>query len=320
MNAFLSPPFFQSRIRCSSFQCRRRNSIDVTPTCCATSSHASEPLMPDIDYDDLRSDKDYVVLDNSEVAFLLDELDRRGNMSLDLNSISFEDEFLRLAEVHADEQKQPSKSSNVKKETEVGMQYFADENMEFMPRWLREAYQCGEHGAYEAGAESRVGEIESSSRRLRDIIERRMGESGEMVGVDGIVDCTIADVASDYTLPVEFIVDALVEFGVDRPVRVGQSVRDCMTSEEIERLLRLVSSFDAQDLGERYSDRCVRELADTYDLDLECLLDVCRSEGVELCLGADTRLAVIKEDRILDMMVKGKTFERPYPSALEGLE
>lgn len=223
------------------------------------------------------------------------------------------------------------KESEQNGESETGegvMRYFADENVSLMPSWAREMYTHNTHKELEDGAQRLVPD--TSRRRLHDILasgprsigenEDDMGPSGRGGAAGGLVDCHVRDVADDYHVPEELVVDAMVSFGVGLPISSGQSVRDSMTTDEIERLLKLISSFDAADLADRYSDRTIEEVAEDYDLDASDILKVCEKEGLYVHAGAETKLSVVREDRVLDILLKGAPFGQPYPPLLDGLE
>eukprot|EP00177_Eucheuma_denticulatum_P001305 GFKZ01002367.1.p1 GENE.GFKZ01002367.1~~GFKZ01002367.1.p1 ORF type:complete len:344 (+),score=51.33 GFKZ01002367.1:164-1195(+) len=321
----LRPPKFQSSGPRRS--CHR-------PSACALPRHPA----PDVPTEDLVTDDQYVVLDGSDVSRLIEELQNQGDDQLgsygdDSESASpVLETFLNFAERRSDEWEGRPPSSDFAAEAPVAsavvdkeqlenlppMKYFQDEHVEYMPSWLAEAYSTGEYTAFEEEADS--ADSQGRTKRLQDIVERKRGVGNEFVGVDGIVDCTVADVAEDYGLPVEFVVDALLHIGVERPIMLQQSVRDCMTTEEIHRLVKLVGSFDAPDLADRYSDRSIREVAEDYDLHVQTLMDVCEKEGFFLCSKEETRLSLLKEDRILDILLRDAPYGQEYPSPLEGLE
>lgn len=203
------------------------------------------------------------------------------------------------------------------------MEYFKDDHMQFMPSWAKKAYLDGEHDMLEEGSR-RIAQ-NSGNRRLHSIVEqrKRAGPRGipEQDGEgEGIYDCTVMDVADDYHVPVEFVVDAMLDFGVPLPIEPTSSVRNKMTSEEIERLLKLITSFDAIDLADRYSDKSIKELTDDYDLDENCLVDICAKERLYLCVGVHTRLSIPREDRVLEIALKDGLYGQPYPDLLDGLQ
>lgn len=211
---------------------------------------------------------------------------------------------------------------DVESEGSVGsMDYFTEENAMYMPSWIREMYEANTHYELQQGADRLVPT--GSAKRLQDIVDRRRASEAlgsEVQHGDGIADCTVGDVAYDYRVPIEFIVDALLAIGVPVPVTESTSIRDSMTSEEVSRLLRLVATHDPAVLADRYSDNCIEEVADAYDLHTEDILSICKREGLYLCNGAKTHLSVIREDRVLDILLKGEVLGKPYPPLLEGLE
>lgn len=199
------------------------------------------------------------------------------------------------------------------------MDYFSNENREFMPSWVREMYENNEHQKLELGSNDLSRGF--GFKKLHDIAERRMGEAFEgMTGEDGIADCTIGDVADDYHVPIEFVVDALIAFGIQTPIKENQSIRGTLTTAEIERLLVIFARHDSATLAERYSDRCISELASDYDLDVGQILNVCQREGLYIHAGKETHLSLIVEDRVLDIILNNEPTGKDYPPLLEGLE
>lgn len=215
-----------------------------------------------------------------------------------------------------------SEGEDAGNENSVGtMDYFTEENAMYMPSWIREMYEADAHHELQRGADRLVPS--GSVKRLQDIVERRRGSKtldAEVKHDDGIIDCTVGDVAYDYHVPVEFIVDALLAIGVPVPVTESTSIRDSMTSEEISRLLRLVSTHDPAVLADRYSDNCIDEIADDYNIRAEDIISICKREGLYLCNGTRTHLSVVREDRVLDILLKGEALGKPYPPLLQGLE
>lgn len=137
---------------------------------------------------------------------------------------------------------------------------------------------------------------------------------------EGILDCTVEDVAVDYNIPVELVVDIMWTYGVALPIKPSHGIRDSMTTDEIAQLLELITSFDCMDLSDRYSDHTLTELAEEYDTDVKLLVDACQAEGIYLALGKNTRLQLSREDRVLDI-ARGRATAGgfDYPPLLHGL-
>lgn len=327
--------FTDREATCPTTTARRKRVVSA----CADTPLEETVVAPfeDISFDELVSDDEYVVVDGKDVVKLVDELQRAGlddiGRSDDIEGLT--EDFLALAEERSDEKdgRVVQQEESVSAESEVSspsasedsdesaMEYFVEDHLEFMPRWAAEAYQAGEHGSLEDGG-SRLDGI-GGAKRLHDIVARKKAvetdSSNESASCDGIVDCTVADVSDDYNVPVEFVVDAMLYFGVPVPISSSQSIRDCMTTEEIGKLLTLITSFDSQDLGDRYSDRTITELAEDYDFEVDKIIEVCEKEGLYLCREAQTRLSTVREDRVLDIILKGAALGQSYPPLLEGL-
>ncbi|CAN8064033.1 unnamed protein product [Agarophyton chilense] len=280
---------------------------------------------PNIDYEDFVSDDTHVVLDNHQISSVLEKLKASGR-DTSLN-IDWQEDFLSLAEEESNEkyeehvqpvtEKNGGDDAKAKKMLSPGtMNYFCDENLSHMPRWLREMYVNGSHEELENDADRFC-----NKQRLHDIVARKKDlDAKNMRNGDGIVDCTVGDVADDYSVPVEFVVDAMLAYGVPVPIMESTSVRNSMTTGEIQKLLKLITSFDHVDLAERYSDDSLAEIAEAYDVDVSHLIDICEKEGLYLCREEKTRLSLVRENRVLDIMFRGADMGRPYPPLLEGLD
>ncbi len=274
--------------------------------------------------DELKSDNEYVVVDGKDVESLIKEMQLSGDDAL----LAFEEEqerFLQLAEEKTGIcSSAPETSTSTPGDSSVPeqvMEYFTDDNMLHMPKWAREAYEKGDHIELEKGSWNVIPA--KGPRRLHAIVEAgnngafREGLSGS--GDSGIFDYTVTDVASDYGIPVELVVDILIEFGVKTPVSLDASIQDKLMNKEIESMLHLITSFDAQDLSDRYSDRSLLELAEDYDMDVELIEELCEDEGIYLACDEHTRLQLSREDRVLDILLNDGARRKPYPSLLEGL-
>jgi hypothetical protein len=368
---------------------------------CSSASEDSNQLneqartesFPDMLYDELVSDEDYVVIEGKDVGLLIEELRANGQDDLGASGDAVTDGILSAAErvamnremletahgggassVDVGSQDLPATSVEPREspgvfgsraagaasaEGESTMQYFTDKNMSFMPSWARTAFLDGKHEELEVGA-SRIGLgrgtgrleailVASKANDLADIrrrvaplvgdiqggaseMVRGRGDTGrlsaaEEVGIDpedwkgaGILDCSVSDVADDYNVPVELVADIMLVYGVQLPIKPYDDIRDRLTMEEIERMLELITSFDAMDLSDRYSDQTITELAEDYDVDVDAIVFACEAEGVFLIFGKDTRLQLSREDRILDI-ARGRASPggHEYPSLLHGL-
>lgn len=315
-----------SPLRRRRYHAKRRGAM----ACIAPDEHTS----PDISYDDMVSDDTHVVLDSDQVAQLLERMEKSGRDFLSPEEEDDPNDFFTYVEQQIDDANQKKAPAEVSTpqplklplkrdiygdgDTESEpLNYFDDNNVQYMPSWLKEAYLAGEHVNLEAAAE-RIS-AKPQRQRLHDIVARKKATTDEMRAGDGIVDCTVQDAADDYGVPDEFVIDAMLAFGVPTPLTADSSIRDCMTTDELHELLHLITSFDAVDLADRYSDKTISELAEDYDITIKQIVDVCEKEGLYLCAGSSTRLSVVREDRVLDIILKGAALGQPYPPLLDGL-
>lgn len=265
---------------------------------------ASQDSMHDDDsLSDFVSDTTHVVLDSRDIPDVLKRL-----QTSERDPDFFLDDFLQHAEHHADgtspaTSPDTSTSSESSKSESQVIDYFHPDFLPYLPRWAQDAFDADDTLSLSST------ESLPHRRRLEDIAAQPAG----------IADCLLSDVAVDYSVPIEFIVDAVLALGADHSIAVDDSVKQSLNDKQIADLLRLLSTFDAVDLAERYSDRSVKEMVDDYDLHLDSVMRICEAEGFHMCSGPASRLSLIQEDRILDIMLKGAAMGDPYPSALEGL-
>lgn len=288
-----------------------------------SSSSKNEPRVVDGEYDELKSDEDYIVVDGKDVSALIRAMQQSGEDAL----LALEDEpesTTGTTQGGATTTSTSTSKNGEKQDEEIPekeqavMEYFTEENLSHMPKWAREAYKLGNHS-----------ELEEASRLMEKKSQRRLHLLAESSGtndtdddtkdsVTDISDCRVCDVAEDYDVPVEFVCDVLLELGVKSP-RLDDAISARCNREEIGTLLHLISSFDSKDLSDRYSDRTLAELAEDYDLDLEAIEQLCADEQIYCAKGESTRLQVTREDRILDILMNDFPLKKPYPSLLEGL-
>mmetsp|Transcript_15776 Transcript_15776/g.40526 ORF Transcript_15776/g.40526 Transcript_15776/m.40526 type:complete len:113 (-) Transcript_15776:203-541(-) len=91
--------------------------------------------------------------------------------------------------------------------------------------------------------------------------------------------------------------------GVEYPIPLTERLRDRLSAEDTHNIISVLTTFDAYDLAERYSDRTIIELAEEYEVDVEVIENICNEEEVYLALGTQTRLAKNIEDEIVDRLL-----------------
>lgn len=142
------------------------------------------------------------------------------------------------------------------------------------------------------------GDEEEDDEDSDEDVDAEAGLGGSMV------DCTIEAVAEDYNVPIECVVDLMDDFGVRRPIWPDDRIRDRLMTKEIEELLRVLTTFDALDLNDRYSDRSLEELADLYDTPIGTVSLTAEALGFFLPLGTASRLRTDREEALIDALTR----------------
>lgn len=65
-------------------------------------------------------------------------------------------------------------------------------------------------------------------------------------GIEGL---SIADIASDYRLPIELVVEEMFKLGAGLPLKPTELIKDCLEWDQIKELVFVVTSFDAADVS-----------------------------------------------------------------------
>lgn len=178
------------------------------------------------------------------------------------------------------------------------MKYFDDRNKQYMPSWLKEAYENGDEEIFSGPKALRL-DADAVKQQAPTRKRGKIEDSEKMAVLDA---STIAEVAEDFRVPVEFVLDEVAALGARKPILPTDILEDRLLDDEIGKLTEVLTTFDYVDLCERYSDRSLREIAASYELDVDDVEDICGAEGIELCLGADTHLLKIREEQLVESL------------------
>lgn len=248
-------------------------------------------------YDDLVSDGAHVVLSGDQISELMTRL---GKDVLSDDEV----DFMSLAEEYDSDMDSEPPPAPVKAQTNT-VEYFTEENVDYMPNWAKDMFLSGTHCELEQ-------EVRTS---LHDIAAKNRGDEVDEEG-KGIEKCKVADVAEDYGVPEEFVVDVMMALEIPEK-RFGLPIRQACSAEQIEQMLTLLTTFDSGDLRERYSDYTLLELAENHEVDMESLMDVCIEAGIVVWKGESQRLLKSRETVVSNMVQGGEKQE--LPGVLEGL-
>jgi hypothetical protein len=117
---------------------------------------------------------------------------------------------------------------------------------------------------------------------------------------DGFLgDCTLYDIATDYSVPVCYLADVLCMWGVPVPIHMHDRLGDLVTGEQAFALVEAVNSLDIGDLQDRYSNQHILQLCEEWDIELKDAFEFAMKEGWSLPFGVRTNLRVEQENEIL---------------------
>ena len=115
-------------------------------------------------------------------------------------------------------------------------------------------------------------------------------------------DSTLLDISHDYAVPICYIADVLVTWGVPPPIDVHSRLGDLVTGEQAFALCEALNTLDNTELNERYSYDDIMTLCEDYDLELREVFDFCIKEGYHLPFGVRTCLRVEQEEELLRVL------------------
>ena len=116
-------------------------------------------------------------------------------------------------------------------------------------------------------------------------------------------DCTLDEIATDYSVPVCYLADVLCMWGVPVPIDTKSTrLGDMVTGEQAFAILEAVNSMDIAALQDRYANESLIQLCANWDLDLPEAFAFCVKEGWSLPFGVRTCLRVEQVDELLRVM------------------
>lgn len=115
-------------------------------------------------------------------------------------------------------------------------------------------------------------------------------------------DCTLSEIAMDYSIPVCYLADVLCMWGVPVPINVNDRLGDLVTGEQAFAILEAVNSLDAGALHDRYSNSNLLQVCDEYEVDVQRAFEMAMKEGWSLPFGVNTCLRVEQEEELLRVL------------------
>ncbi|CAJ1920352.1 unnamed protein product [Cylindrotheca closterium] len=122
---------------------------------------------------------------------------------------------------------------------------------------------------------------------------------------DGFLgDCTLAEIALDYSVPICYLADVLCMWGVPVPIDINSRLGDMVTGEQAFALVEAVNSLDIGALQDRYANQDMVKMCHEWEIDIRDAFAFAMKEGWSLPFGVRTVLRQEQEDELLRVYSK----------------
>lgn len=115
-------------------------------------------------------------------------------------------------------------------------------------------------------------------------------------------DCTLEEIATDYSVPVCYLADVLCMWGTPVPIDVHTRLGDMVTGEQAFAILEAINSLDVAALHDRYSNQSLMLLCEDWDIPLSEAFEMAMKEGWSLPFGVQTVLRVEQEEELIRVL------------------
>ena len=133
-----------------------------------------------------------------------------------------------------------------------------------------------------------------------EIIEAMGGKLKAQRREDGFMgDCTLSEIAMDYSVPICYLADVLSMWGVPVPININDRLGDLVTGEQAFALVEAVNSLDIGAIQDRYSNQNLLQVCEYWDIPITDAFNFAMKEGWSLPFGVRTNLRVEQEDELL---------------------
>lgn len=123
-------------------------------------------------------------------------------------------------------------------------------------------------------------------------------------------DCTLNEIAMDYSVPICYMADVLCMWGVPVPINIHDRLGDLVTGEQAFALVEAVNSLDIGAIQDRYSNQNLLQICNEWDIDLKDAFEMAMKEGWSLPFGVRTNLRLEQEEELL--RVFSRIYRDPY--------
>jgi hypothetical protein len=115
-------------------------------------------------------------------------------------------------------------------------------------------------------------------------------------------DCTLAEIATDYSVPVCYLADVLCTWGVPVPINVNERLGDMVLGEQAFAILEAIHTLDIAALQDRYSNNNIMEVCDASGIDMRDAFQMAVKEGWSVPFGVQTMLRVEQEEELVRVL------------------
>ena len=112
-------------------------------------------------------------------------------------------------------------------------------------------------------------------------------------------DCTLKEISLDYQVPICYLADVLVGWGVPPPIDPNILLGDMVTGEQAFAILEAIHTLDVGALNDRYSNFDLMGLCNEYEIELKDAFELAVKEGWNLPFGVRTFLRVEQEEELI---------------------
>jgi hypothetical protein len=135
------------------------------------------------------------------------------------------------------------------------------------------------------------------------IIEAMGGRSKRRGREPGFLgDSTLAEICTDYSVPISYLADVLCMWGVPIPIHIHDKLGDLVTGEQAFAIVEAVNTLDVAALHDRYSNTNIQQLCFEWGIDLQHAFEMAMREGWSLPFGVQTCLRVEQERELLRVL------------------
>jgi hypothetical protein len=116
--------------------------------------------------------------------------------------------------------------------------------------------------------------------------------------------CSLEEIANDYNVPLQYIVDCCMTAGAEPPIQPEDLLGHLINGESIFKILEVLNSYDNMVIGEIYSTFNVVSLAEYLDVEIDDVFAILLEEGGGTGLGVRSQLKNSEIDLICSLLGK----------------